>query len=180
MLSGRRLSKAAILTLGTLFVAIAFATSGGAQLLLDDPLQGSTIGTQSGGTFANGGWQVTGTEDWIFWHLPYSVHHGAAEFYVKGMNPNQPEKNEDFHMYDYTYYNSDYSYSPGYRENPYKMFIRKSGTLDVVKANSCEIVYKTPSEEFESDSAVLSWDPGTNYKMRFEWGPEGGNTRLRI
>ena len=83
-------------------VVLCLATSVSAQLLLDDPMQGSTSGSRSGGTFANGGWQVSGSEDYIYWHLPYSVHYGAAEFYVKGVNPNEAEKNEHFHMYDYT------------------------------------------------------------------------------
>lgn len=151
-----------------------------AQLVLDDSLQGSTTGTRNGGTFANGGWQVTGVDDYIFWHLPYSVSHGAAEFYVKGINPNQPEKNEHFHMYDYTWYNSDNSYAPGYRDNPYKVFIRKSGVNDGAKNNSCEIVASTPLGFIETDSPVLSWNSSTNYKIRAEWGPEGGNTRLTL
>jgi hypothetical protein len=184
MLASKRMAKVTLLMMTVAIIAILMAAPVAAQLLLDDSLQGSTSGTRSGGTFANGGWQVTGTEDYIYWHLPYSVSHGAAEFYVKGVNPNQPEKNEHFHMYDYTYNNSDTSYSPGYRENPYKMFIRKSGVNDGAKANSCEIVYQItgtdPNNFFEMDTTVLSWDPATNYKMRVEWGPEGSQTRCRI
>jgi hypothetical protein len=163
-----------------LLVLISLAGPVTAQLLLDDPLQGSTNGTRGGGTFANGGWQVTGTEDYIFWHLPYSVSHGAAEYYIKGVNPSQPEKNEWFHMYDYSYNNSDYSYSPGYRENPYKMFMRRSGVNDGAKSGSFEVICKTSLAELDQDTPALSWAPGTNYKMRVEWGPDGAQTRFRI
>ena len=175
-LAARSLWLAAIV----LLAAGLLATPVFAQLVLDDPLQGSSSGTRSGGTFANGGWQVTGVDDYIFWHLPYSVSHGAAEFYLKGVNPAQPEKNEHFHMYDYTWYNSDYGYAPGYRDNPYKMFVRKSGVNDGAKNNSCEVVYSTPSDFLETDSGVLSWNSSTNYKIRVEWGPEGANTRLTL
>jgi len=57
-------------------------------LVLDDALQGGTTGTRSGGVFVAGGWQVTGKEDTIYWHLP-TIAHGAAEFDVQGLLPNE-------------------------------------------------------------------------------------------
>ncbi|MDO8587803.1 MAG: carbohydrate-binding protein [Armatimonadota bacterium] len=180
MLTGKRRAKATLLMMTVAIVAVFIAAPVAAQLLIDDSLQSSTSGTRNGGTFANGGWQVTGTEDWIFWHLPYSVSNGAAEFYVKGINPNQPEKNEHFHMYDYTYNNADYSYSPGYRESPHKMFIRKSGTLDAAKNNSMECLWQISPNYTEPDTSVLSWNSSTNYLFRVEWFQEGSNSRLMI
>jgi hypothetical protein len=38
-----------------------------AGLVLNDPLQGSTKGTRSGGVFVPGGWKVTGAFDCIYW-----------------------------------------------------------------------------------------------------------------
>ncbi|MDO8587893.1 MAG: hypothetical protein Q7T82_12755, partial [Armatimonadota bacterium] len=179
MLSLQSRTKMAALTLAAALMLALLATSAGAQLLLDDPLQGSTSGTQSGGTFASGGWQVTGTEDYIYWHLPYSVSKGAAEFYVKGITDTFPNKTEHFHMYDYTYNDADNNYG-GYRDNPYKHFIRKSGVLDGAKNGSFEVIYRITPLEIDQDTAVLSWSAGTNYKMRVEWGPEGAQTRLRV
>ena len=59
-----------------------------ASLVLDEPLQGSTSGTRSGGTFVSGGWQVTGKDDTIYWHVA-TITNGAAEFDVRGLNPNE-------------------------------------------------------------------------------------------
>ena len=49
-----------------------------AGLVLDDPLQGSTMGTRSGGVFVAGGWKVTGAFDCIYWHVP-TLARGAVE-----------------------------------------------------------------------------------------------------
>src|SRR5688572_25009757 len=73
-----------------------------AGVIMDDPLNGSTIGTRSGGTFTGGGWKVTNTNDYILWHIP-TLGNGAAEFDVSGINPNEcradhEDKSELFHM----------------------------------------------------------------------------------
>src|SRR5207248_7081793 len=104
-----------------------------ASLVLDDPLQGSTLGTRSGGNFLSYGWQVTSKNDTIYWHVA-TITNGAVEFDVRGLYPNEcrtgmEDKAELFHMYDYTYNNADINYSPGYREDPYKHFIRKTDCL---------------------------------------------------
>lgn len=156
-----------------------------AALVLDDPLQGSTPGTQSGGTFVAGGWQVTGPTDTIYWHVP-TITNGAAEFDVRGLYPNEcgagmADKVELFHMYDYTFGNADINYSGGYRDDPYKHFIRKTDCLDIARVNSMEIVWQIQPNFEEPDTAQLSWDPNTTYHFREEWGPDGaGNARLKV
>jgi hypothetical protein len=154
-------------------------------VVLDDPLQGATLGTREGGEFVTGGWQVTGQTDTIFWHVP-TVTNGAVEFDVRGLYPNEcragmADKVELFHMYDHTWNNSDYSYAPGYRDNPYKHFIRKTDCLDTGRVNSMEIVWQIAPNYTEPDTAQLSWDPNTTYRFREEWGPDGtGNAVLKV
>src|SRR5262245_16660632 len=82
-----------------------------AALVLDDTLQGATTGTRSGGQFVAGGWQVTGKNDTIYWHVA-TINQGTVEFDVRGINPNEcrvgmEDKTELFHMYDYTVGDSD-------------------------------------------------------------------------
>ena len=165
-----------------LIVVCGVTASSGAVLVLDDPLQGSTTGTREGGVFVAGGWKVTGQYDGIYWHVP-TVSHGAAEFHVKGLNPNEcrggmTDKAELFHMYDYTYGSADTVYD-GYRNGPYKHFIRKiacqGGTVDAL-----ELVWLIAPNYLEPDTAVLPWDPNTTYVFREEWGPDGaGNCVLK-
>ena len=71
-----------------LIVVCAVTASSGAVLVLDDPLQGSTTGTREGGVFVADGWKVTGQYDGIYWHVP-TIPHGAAEFDVKGLDPDE-------------------------------------------------------------------------------------------
>src|SRR5947208_2000061 len=98
-----------------------------AQLLLNDSLQGATIGTRSGGTFVAGGWRVDNQYDSIYWHVS-NTSHGAFEFDVVGLATTCPggsfgSKNEISHMYDYTFNNADNQYAPGYRDDPYKQYL---------------------------------------------------------
>jgi hypothetical protein len=148
-----------------------------AGLILNEPLQGSTSGTRQGGAFVTGGWQVTGSTDTIFWHVP-TVTNGAVEFDVRGLCPNEcragmADKVELFHMYDYTWHNSDYSYAPGYRDNPFKHLVRKTDCLDGAKVDSMEIVWAISPNYTEPDTARISWDPHTTYHFREEWAPMG-------
>jgi hypothetical protein len=156
-----------------------------AALVLDDSLQGSTAGTRVGGTFVAGGWQVTGQTDTIYWHVP-TVTNGAAEFDVRGLYPNEcragmEDKVELWHMYDYTFGNADINYNGGYRDDPYKHFIRKTDCLDPPRVNSMEIVWQIAPNFQEPDTAQLSWDPAVTYHFREVWGPDGaGNAVLRL
>ena len=74
-----------------------------------------------------------------------TITNGAAEFDVRGLYPNEcragmEDKIELWHMYDYTFNNADISYAPGYRDTPFKHFIRKTDCLDTARVNSMEIV----------------------------------------
>ena len=156
-----------------------------AALVLDDALQGATLGTRSGGVFVAGGWQVTTKDDTIYWRVP-TITNGAAQFDVRGLDPNEcragmEDKTELFHMYDYTVGDSDINYNGGYRENPFKHFIRKIGCLDTAKANAMEIVWQIRPNYVEPDTARLSWSSNTTYHFREEWCPDGaGNTTLKV
>src|SRR5436309_357339 len=164
---------------------LAFLYQSRAGLVLDDPLQGSTTGTRSGGVFVTGGWQVTNKNDTIYWHVP-TITNGAAEFDVSGLYPDEcrtgmEDKVELFHMYDYAYGNADINYTGGYRDDPYKHFIRKTDCLDTVRVDSMEIVWQIAPNYTEPDTARLYWQPDATYHFREEWGPDGaGNAVLRV
>jgi hypothetical protein len=180
-----KFNSGAVSVLLAAWLLLCFPPMSQAALVLDDPLQGATLGTRSGGTFVAGGWQVTTKDDMIYWHVP-TITSGAAEFDVRGLNPNDgragmEDKTELFHMYDYTFGNSDINYNGGYRDNPFKHFVRKIGRLDAAKANAMEIVWQIQPNYVEPDTARLSWTSNTTYHFREEWGPDGeGNTVLKV
>ena len=182
-MAGRTLLQ---LLLSTFVTWVLAGVSAADVLVLDDPLIGGTSGTRSGGTFVQDGWRVDGQYDAIYWHLPYTIQRGALEFRIRGLRPNEcrpgmEDKTELVHMYDYTYSNSDTSYSPGYRDNPYKHFIRKTGCMDPPRTDSFELLLKIEDEYTEPDSTVMSWDENATYIIREEWEPDGqGNTVFRV
>jgi len=171
--------------LGALVLLFFSGMAAEAAIVLDDPLQGSTIGTRAGGAFVAGGWQVNTKDDTIYWHVA-TITNGAAEFDARGLYPNEcrtgnEDKVELWHMYDYTFNNADISYAPGYRDDPFKHFIRKTDCLDTARVDSMEIVWQISPNYTEPDTARLSWDPTTTYHFREEWTPDGaGNSVLRV
>ena len=148
-----------------------------AGVVLDEPLQGSTTGTRSGGSFVAGGWRVTGKDDFILWHVP-TVIEGAAEWDVRGLRPDEcraglEDHGELFHMYDSTYASSDTSYNPGYRDNPFKHFVRKQGCIDIAPGR-VKLLLKIGEEFEEVGTSPITWDAARTYRFRVEWKPDGG------
>src|SRR6185503_3501582 len=135
--------------------------------------------------FVTGGWQVLTKDDTIYWHVA-TITNGAAEFDVRGLNPNEcrtgnEDKVELWHIYDYTVGNSDTTYNGGYRDDPFKHFIRKTDCLDVARVDSMEIVWQISPNFTEPDTARVSWNPATTYRFREEWAPDSaGNTTLKV
>lgn len=168
-------------------LAVAAALAGSsvsrAILVVNDPLEGSTTGTRSGGTFLpQGGWQVNSHLNYIFWHVAPTITHGAYEFDVRGVGQSCSggySKNELSHMYDWTYQNADYNYI-GYRNNPYKHFVRKQCRIDRPNEH-LEILWGISPNFFEDDAGHnLNWDPLHTYHFRVEWVPNGqGGTAVR-
>jgi hypothetical protein len=165
-----------------LFAAACISNARTQELILEDLLQGTSTGARSGGSFVAGGWQVTNQYDAIYWHIP-TVTHGAAEWDIRGLLPNESrpamdDKTELFHMYDYTYASADTNYT-GYRDNPYKHFVRKIGSLGGA-TDALELLWQISPNHSEPDTGVLSWEPNKTYHFREEWGPAGGgNSVLR-
>jgi hypothetical protein len=166
------------------FVGLTPSLLGAQALVLDDSLRGgSTTGLRNGGAFQADGWKVTGKNDSITWHVP-TIPEGAVEWSIRGLraNDSRPEgadKNEIFHMYDWMYNDADNNYD-GYRNGPYKHFVRKTNVLDTARMDSLEMLWKVVDNYVEPDTSILSWDPAVTYRFRQEWGPDGaGNSRVR-
>jgi hypothetical protein len=174
-----------VAALVVLVLLVAWPQGGGAQtLFFEDTLLGATTGTRAGGLLQGDGWRVTDQYDSIFWHIP-TTSHGAVEWDVRGLNPNESrptlgDASELFHMYDYTYVNSDFNYDPGFRDNPYKHTVRKQGNLDLAP-NRMKMVYKIGEPFYEDGTSSLSWNSNTTYRFREEWGPDGfGNSVITL
>jgi len=153
-------------SIAVLFLVLASTAAWSQELILDDSLRGGSQGVVGGGSFGPDGWTVTNKNDFVYWHIA-TVSQGVCEFSVRGLigNDARPEgydKNEIFHMYDWTYNSADSVYD-GYRNGPYKHYVRKTNLADPGKTNSMEMLLKIGSDETEPDTPVLSWDPGHTY-----------------
>ncbi|MBI3725466.1 DUF4038 domain-containing protein, partial [bacterium] len=143
------------------------ASPPGLTLVLDDPLKGSTKGSQHGGTLTPDGYRIDAGSDYIVYDLP-TLEAGVAEFSASGLVSGSPGATEDAELI--VMYDGDFSPDPesdymGYRNNTYKFFLRKM-TVDTLK-----LLYKTSGGEAEEYSpSKLSWDPATTYRFRVEWG----------
>jgi hypothetical protein len=68
--------------------AAAAADAPAGRVVLDDPLNGSTKGKQTGGKFVGGGgWTPVGPDDRIVWELPQAVGDGCLEIDVRNFDP---------------------------------------------------------------------------------------------
>lgn len=150
-------------------------------VMVDDPLNGSTTGTRSGGTFAEGGWKVVSNLDSIYWHLAPTVTHGRLEYDIKGLNDGcagccypgdgQPFLvNELSHMYDHTFQNADTNYI-GYRNNPYKHAVKRMCYSPPWTMKLLWIADGEGDEDWAGHG--LSWNAGTTYRITVEWEPTG-------
>ena len=152
-----------------------------AVVVLNDPLQASTSGTRSGGSFVAGGWQVTAQYDAIYWHVG-TYAKGSFQYDVVGLGSTCPGGtqviNELSEMYDYTFGGADLNYNGGYRDDPYKHFIRKQCYYP--KDGMLEILWQILPNYLEDDSSVLSWNAGATYTFRNEWENVGGNSVHRV
>jgi hypothetical protein len=66
-------------------------------------------------------------------------------------------------MYDWTFANADTDYG-GYRDNPFKHFIRKIGCIGG-SVDAMELQWSLYADGNGPDSPVLSWSSGTNYRF---------------
>jgi hypothetical protein len=144
-----------------------------AAALINDPLRGSTIGAQVGGTLTPDGFRIDNPDD----HITYTIattSDGAAELSVRGLANGQPANSdaELFIMYDGSYSPDPETDYIGFRNNPFKFLVRKRGD-DIVK-----IAYLCNGVGNEANSKPMSWDPNHTYRFRVEWG--GGSARVYV
>ena len=89
--------------------------------------------------------------------------------------------NELSHMYDWTFAKRRLQIQlGGYRDDPYKHFIRKQGDPGRAVHLDASGVWQVRCALYE-DSAALSWGSTATYHFRVEWEPSRrGQTWLRI
>ena len=93
--------------------------------VLSDPLQGSTIGTQYGGSFTGEGYQPGIGNNHIHYNIPTQIVNGYIEFEVKGFNPAAVPVDEDHAfaiIYDSRGITEPINYFTGFKFNYFTFF----------------------------------------------------------
>lgn len=140
---------------------------------LFDPLtNGFSVGEVHGGRFSGAGWQVTSRGDFIRYVVP-TITSGFVEWENVGLqryNP-APDLYTLFGMWDP-------SKGP-YRENPYRVHIRK---LDTQGHNPpyVRLRWISGGQEHNEGFDFLAWNPAQAYRWRVEWGSTGGGNEARV
>jgi hypothetical protein len=140
---------------------------------LFDPLSnGRSVGEVHGGRFNSAGWQVTSRGDFIRYVVP-TITSGFVEWENLGLSRTNPAPDL------YTLFGMwDPSKGP-YRENPYRVHLRK---LDTQGHNPpyVRLRWISGGQEYNEGFDFLAWNPGQAYRWRVEWGPGGGGNEARV
>lgn len=185
---------AALFTLFALFVPLHAAPE---QVIIHDPLRGSTRGEQVGGRFNAEGYQPREKQGHILYRLPVTVSEGYVEFEIKGMTNAVPKDSDHgfFAMYDGRGIAEPVGYWDGYKENFFRWNAHWRQSRNAFK---CVLQCAAPTpERLQAKRAVFprengatrdwreeptgktfTWDPHRWHKIRIEW--RGRNFSVRV
>jgi hypothetical protein len=138
-----------------------------------DPLtNGTSVGEVRGGRFVSGGWQVTSRGDFLRYVVP-TIESGYVEWENVGLAPRNPAHDL------YTLFGMWDPSRGDYRENPYRVHVRK---LDTQGHNPpyLRLRFISGGEEHNEGFDFLQWNPSQTYRFRVEWGPGGGGNEARV
>ncbi len=166
--------------------------------VLDDPLQGSTIGTQIGGTFTSEGYKPGTGSNHILYTVPSQVINGYVEFDIKGFLPSELIGTGNDHAFIAMYDGRGIGNNPSwadFRDNYFRWNFHWRQSASVFKSvvncaaptsariNSSYAIFK---EDMNNDGIVdiddrdwydepsgsaFSWDNSKTkwYKIKVEW-----------
>lgn len=138
-----------------------------------DPLtNGRSVGEVRGGRFGNAGWQVLSRGDFIRYVVP-TISSGFVEWENLGLSPFNPQ----FDLY--TLFGMWDPSKGDYRENPYRVHLRK---LDTQGHNPpyVRLRFISGGDQHDVGYDFLQWNPSQAYRWRIEWGPGGGGNEARV
>ena len=159
-------------TVGQFIVSGAPATKPGETVVVFDPLTGSTLGEQHGGTLTPQGWRVETNEDFLRYEVP-TVENGYVQWQNTGLTPRGATVDSHmlFGMWDPT--------AGAFRQNAFRVHLQK---LWNNPHNPPFMRFRWISQGREQEAGVnfTNWDPGQTYTFRVDWGPAAGAHTARV
>ena len=151
---------------------VAFTVTNAGIVVFDSLMDGTSAGDVGGGEFVAQGWRVTTRSDFIRYAVR-TIASGFVEWENLGLQPYNPQSDL------YTLFGMWDPSRGDYRENPYRVHVRK---LDTQGHNPpyLRMRFISGGDQHDVGYDFLQWNPGQTYRFRVEWGPSGGGNEARV
>lgn len=156
------------------FAILGVGGGAGETIVVFDSLtDGTTRATnRGGGTFTDQGWRVDTNADFLRYSVP-TVVNGYVEWQNVGLTPRggNDASHMLFGMWDPT--------AGGFRQNTFRVHVQKLWN-NPHNPPFMRFRWISQGREEEAGFGFTSWDPGTVYTFRVDWGPAAGANTARV
>ncbi len=152
------------------------ALTGGStdQVLLFDPLMGSSLGAVGGGEFTDEGWKVIANSNFIIYDMD-TIETGFLEFDVKGLDIRNPTRDAR-----HLFYMWDPSLGSDMTSNRFRVSLQKLDGRSSINDRWLRLRFITQGRQTDVSSTFRGWVPENTYRIRIEWGREGDVNACRV
>lgn len=150
--------------------------TGGAtdQVLLFDPLMGSSLGDVGGGEFTDEGWLVVASSNFIIYDME-TIETGFLEFDVKGLDIRNPTRDAR-----HLFFMWDPSLGSDMTTNRFRVSLQKLDGRSSINDRWLRLRFITQGRQHDESSTFRGWMPDKTHRVRIEWGREGDVNACRV
>jgi hypothetical protein len=144
------------------------------QVLLFDPLMGSSVGDVFGGEFTDEGWLVIASSNSIVYDMP-TIETGFLEFDIKGLDIRNPTRDAR-----HLFFMWDPSLGSDMTTNRFRVSLQKLDGRSSINDRWLRLRFITQGRQIDESSTFRGWTPERTYRVRIEWGQEGDVNACRV
>jgi len=144
------------------------------QVLLYDPLIGSSLGDVIGGELTDEGWLVIASSNSIVYDMP-TIETGFLEFDVKGLDIRNPTRDAR-----HLFFMWDPSLGSDMTSNRFRVSLQKLDGRSSINDRWLRLRFISQGRQTDVGSTFRGWTPERTYRIRLEWGREGDVNVCRV
>ncbi len=151
--------------------------TGGATdaILLYDPLtNGTTLGDRGGGRLTPEGWLVEASSNFIVYDMQ-TIETGFLEFDIKGLDIRNPTRDAR-----HLFFMWDPSLGSDMTSNRFRVSLQKLDGRSSINDNWLRLRFISQGRQTDVGSTFRGWEPSRTFRIRLEWGDEGGRKVCRL
>jgi hypothetical protein len=152
-------------------------STGGATdvVVLFDPLtNGTTLGDRGGGQLTPEGWLVEASSNFIVYDMQ-TIETGFLEFDVKGLDIRNPTRDAR-----HLFFMWDPSLGSDMTSNRFRVSLQKLDGRSSINDRWLRLRFISQGRQIDLGSTFRGWEPSTTFRIRLEWGNEGGRNVARL